>query len=397
MSTGGGGLARARTAVGLSQDDVARFIGVNRAMVSYWESGTRDPNARQLTALSRLYRSGVDELRSGVVAADADYTDMLYRSEEGLSPQALPGLRDFTAFLAFYGDLAEQVGFDTRGLNQSPFVSSRQFQTQDDARRKAEEVRAWLRLGLGPVPDVDHAAEMLGVTVFRADLGQNIGAGISGGFLKHHQIGFAIVVNTNMTPGRRRFTVAHELAHALFHSRGVSVSTNHKDARERFADFFASEFLMPTEALRRVTEEYGMVGKITDPADAVRIQRSFDVSWAMTLLRLRQAKLITSESYGEFRRVRPVHLARALGYETADEEYGQDLRAWRIARFPRRFWRLVRLAVDNGTVSIPTVASHTRLSIPEVTSVVSTPDPAADVDEDTERELTEFENSRVFS
>lgn len=397
MTTGAAGLARARADVGLSQDDVARFIGVNRAMVSYWESGAREPNARQLTALSRLYRVGLDALRDGTVGGDADYTDMLYRAGEGVSPRALPGLRDFTAFLEFYGDLAEDVGFDIRGLRHSPFVESREFQTQDDARRKAEEVRAWLRLGLGPIADVDQTAEMLGITVFRADLGENVGAGISGGFLNHDRVRFSIVVNAMMTPGRRRFTIAHELAHALFHSRSVSVSTDHKDAREKFADSFASEFLMPTEGLRRITEEYGVAGKISDPADAVRIQRSFNVSWAMTLLRLRQARLLTPQSYSEFRHVRPVHLARSLGYEIADEEYGQDMRAWRIARFPRRFWMLVRIAVAKGAVSVPTVASHTRLSIPEVTSTVTTSDPTEDLDELTEKELTEFENSRVFS
>ncbi len=399
MRASGGGFARARADVGLSQDDVARFIGVNRAMVSYWESGTRKPNVWQLTALARLYRIPIDELRHDTAPDGSDYAAMLYRSEDGLAPAALRGLRDFTAFLGFYGDLAEQVGFEVRGLRHSPFIESHEFQTQGDARRKAEEVRSWLRFGLGPIPDIDQAAEMLGVTVFRADLGDNVGAGISGGFLNHDQVGFAIVVNTNMTPGRRRFTIAHELAHAMFHSRsrGVSVSTDRKDGRERFADLFASEFLMPTEALRRLTEEWGMVGKLTDPADVVRIQRSFNVSWAMTLLRLRQVKLLTPQTYSEFRRVRPVLLARALGYEPSDEEYGHDLRAWRIARFPRRFWRLVHVAIADGAVSVPTIASQTQLSIPEVTSIVATPDITGDADEDTERELAEFENSRVFS
>ncbi len=397
MSPDGAGLARARGSVGFSQDDVARFVGVNRAMVSYWETGSRRPNDRQLAALARLYGVSIAELLMDEVSLEPDYAEMLFRSEKGLPASALPGLRDFTDFLDFYGELAAEMRHDIHGLKHSPFIESRHFQTQDDARRKAEEVRSWLRVGLGPVPDIDEVAERLGITVFRADLGEDIRTGISGGFLRHEKVGFAIVINTMMTPGRQRFSVAHELAHALFHSKGVSLSTQRRDANEKFADFFASEFLMPTEGLRRLLEEYGMSGKIDDPADAVRIQRSFNVSWAMTLVRLRQAKLVTSQTYSDFSHVRPVLLARRLGYETTDDEYGPDRRAWRIARFPRRFWRLARAAVHQSVLSVPTLAAHTKLTLPEVTSIVADADYSEVEEEDVRRELDDFEQSRVFS
>ena len=388
----GEGFARSRAEAGLSQDDVARFVGVNRAMVSYWESGKRHPNARQLAALARLYRLDPERLTRGREPNEPDaLAEMLYRAES-LPASTLPGLRDFTNFLNLYAGLADQLGFEVRGLRQSPFPQSQNFRSKDDARRKAEEVRSWLRLGLGPVPDVDQAAELLGITVFRAGLGEDLRTGVSGGFLNHPGVGFAIVVNMMTTPGRQRFTIAHELAHALFHSRGASVSTSRKNPLERFADTFASEFLMPAEGMRRFMEEYDMDAKIGDPADAVRIQRYFNVSWAMTLVRLRQAKMIDHQTYADFRRVRPVLLARSLGYEPADREYGQDLQAWRIARFPRRFLRLVRMAVAAGEISVPTAASHMSLTIPEVTRIVAQEEFAAEPNEETEREISEYEH-----
>jgi hypothetical protein len=65
-------------------------------------------------------------------------------------------------------------------LRQSPFVSAPGFEHAEDARRKAEEVRSCLRLGLGPIGDIDSVCEMLGVTVYRAALGEDLSATVSG-------------------------------------------------------------------------------------------------------------------------------------------------------------------------------------------------------------------------
>ena len=390
----GNGLALSRAEVGLSQSDVARFVGVDRAMVSYWESGRRRPNARQLAALARLYRLDPEQLLHRRERSDPDaLAEMLYRAEnEDLDPQARLGMRDFTRFLDFYAELADQADFDIQGCKHSPFWSTRNPQSKEDARRLAEEVRSRLRLGLGPVPDADHAAEMMGITVFRAELGEDLRTGASGGFLNHPGVGFAIVVNKSMTPGRQRFTVAHEIAHALFHSQsqGASVSTSHRNTRERFADAFASEFLIPTEGLKRFTAAYNIGTHVSDPADAVRIQRYFNTSWAMTLVRLRQMKMITQEIYTGFRRVRPILLARSLGYDLADNEYGRDEQAWRIARFPRRFLRLVKIAVSSEKISVPTVASRMNLTVPEVTGIVSHDEQATEPDEEAQQEIEEY-------
>src|SRR5215470_3567132 len=49
-------LAMARARSGYGQEDVANALGVRRAMVSYWESGRRKPNDRQLVAIAQLLR-----------------------------------------------------------------------------------------------------------------------------------------------------------------------------------------------------------------------------------------------------------------------------------------------------------------------------------------------------
>jgi Zn-dependent peptidase ImmA (M78 family)/transcriptional regulator with XRE-family HTH domain len=391
-------LARARELIGYSQEQAAATLGVHRVMISYWESGRRKPNDRQLAALARLYRVTFEALVSEEpIAPPVDLGEMLLRTESDLPDEATPGVRDFVTFLDTYAKLAVALGTEVPGLHSSPFMSRAEFDSADDARRKAEEVRAHLRLGLGPVSDIDWVCDLLGITVYRADLGADLRRTISGAFLNHPDVGFAIVVNLTMTPGRRRFTVAHEIAHALFHSdkdRYV-VSRPTRDPRERFADAFAGEFLVPTEGMRRFMEENRIGPRITDPADVVHIQRYFKVSYPTALVRLRKAKFLTADNFEAFQQVRPVLLARALGYELDDEEYAQDPELWRLARFPRRFLHLLRAAVQKDVVSVPTAAAMTGLTIDEIAELVSE-QRGDEIPDETATELAQYAETGVI-
>ncbi|AFM04009.1 putative Zn peptidase [Bernardetia litoralis DSM 6794] len=58
-----------------------------------------------------------------------------------------------------------------------------------------------------------------------------------------------IIINKNFSNDRKRFTIAHELGHILMHNENnypVSPSRN----KEKEADEFASEFLMPKDAIK---------------------------------------------------------------------------------------------------------------------------------------------------
>ena len=377
MSQLGEALARARANARYSQNDVGAALGIDRAMVSYWEAGTRTPNDRQLSAMARLYGTEpLDLLEGRVVEPKADdLAGMLLRAEDEIDPGVAPGVRDFVQFLDRFAELARILAEPIRGLKQSPFVFRPRFNQKDDIRRKAEEVRAHLGLGVGPIPDLDPICETLGITLYRAPLGADLHRAPSGAFLKHPEVGFSILVNLDMTPGRRRFTVAHELAHALFHSDETNqVLSLGRGPRENTADAFAGEFLMPSEGIRRFSEEVGLPPRITDPIDIVHMQRYFKVSWPTALVRLRQMNAIATDRYEELRRtVRPVSLARALGYSIHPEEIAQDAERWRVQRFPMSFRRMLRQAVVTEVMSPPTAASFAGLAIPDLVQILGQP------------------------
>ena len=391
-------LAHARMRARYSQDDVGAALGISRTMVSYWEAGRRKPNDRQLMALAHLYGMEFAELVRGgeAEARDSDLAGMLLRAEGGIDPGSVPGIREFASFLDLYAELSEITGIQLHGLSQSPFVHRTPFDQKDDARRKAEEVRSHLGLGTGPIPDIDTVCEMMGIAVYRAPLGGDLSKAPSGAFFDHPDVGFSVLVNLDMTIGRRRFTVAHEIAHALFHSaEGRWVVSQRRNSRETFADEFAGEFLMPSEGVRGFMEEAGMNPRLTDPVDTVHIQRYFRASFPMTLVRLRQMNAINQGTYARLRdQVRPVALARSLGYPIDPEEYEQNAELWRIRRFPRAFLRMLRAAIMLKKMSPPSAASFAGLSIPDLVHVLGQPT-NGDEPEGGAAEFAEFEASGV--
>lgn len=377
MSELGDVLTSARARARYSQDDVGAALGISRAMVSYWESGTRAPNDRQLSALARFYGVELAALVEPrpIEAAVDDLAAVLLRSAPEIEAVAAGGVRDFVRFLGRFAELAQVMNEPIRGLAQSPFVQRRQYVQKDDFRRKAREVRGHLGLGVGPTPDLGAVCEALGVAVYLASLGPDLSRAPSGAFLNHPDVGFAILVNADMTPGRRCFAIAHELAHALFHSREANhVLSMGFGPRERFANLFAGEFLMPSDGVRRYAEAIGLPPRLTDPVDIIPIQRYFGVSWPTALVRLRQMNAITQDTYAELRpSVQPESLARALGYPTHPGPYVHDPAMSPLQRFPRSFVRMLRQAVVTDVMSPPSAAAFAELPVPDIAHLISRP------------------------
>ena len=105
-----------------------------------------------------------------------------------------------------------------------------------------------------PVPVESIAEDLLGLRVQEAPM-----SGISGFLYPAERV---IFLNASDTPQRRRFTLAHELGHWICqHLEGARepVYCRHEDvtaaappdrAREREANVFAAELLMPEPAVR---------------------------------------------------------------------------------------------------------------------------------------------------
>jgi Zn-dependent peptidase ImmA (M78 family)/transcriptional regulator with XRE-family HTH domain len=391
----GPALVRARERASLTQEDVAAALRLSRQVIGYWEQGKRKPRTEQLFQLAELFRTTVGGLLSAVPRVEhaaAETAAMLYRrSSVDLDRTAREGIAGFVTFLDFYADIADCMERSFAGMRNSPFLPGEGYgEYAVDAKRKASEVRQYLGLGQGPIADIDSVCATLGVTACRAHLGNDLNRTISGAFYKHPALGFAILVNLDMTCGRRRFTAAHELAHALLHSGSdaivVSDSGRTGDQRESYADAFAGEFLMPEEGIRRALETLGAGPKVEDVEPVIHLQRMFNVSYITALVRLRQANIITSAILNKLRMRPPIRTAVQLGYPVDGGWPSPDTSL--PFRYPLRFRSLLREALDRGDVGRSSIQQALKLTDNEIDELIS--GGSAFSDEDVRQEWNEY-------
>lgn len=358
-----GRLASARKRSGFTQEDVEVLVGQPRTVISNWESGTRRPNSRQLAALAAIYRVPLGELLGTEEEVQRPDFERLFFRDAGdrLNAASKYEIQRFVSFLDSYGEFLELLG-EPPGMEASPFSLHEGFGGREDIRRKVEEVRAALGLGRGPIGDLVGLLDLNGITVYLAPLGSDLKSTVSGAFLPHDRVGFSALVNAETTPGRRQFTLAHELAHAMFHGDRTYITYfGRREAAERFADAFAGEFLVPIQSLRAVAEAMGVV-KVRDPEVVVHLQRVFKVSYTMMLVRLQLASLVSADDVERFRGIHPVHLGDRMGYTIEPDEWVQDPERWGLARYPRRFLRLLRRAFADDVISVSSAAAMTGLA-----------------------------------
>ena len=130
-----------------------------------------------------------------------------------------------------------------------------------------------------------------------------------------------IVINSDMSIGRQRFSLAHELYHLYFDESGISLvsltTIGKGDENEKKADQFASYFLIPQSSL------YGLIESIKeknqkkhlDIEDVIRIEQYYGVSHKAMLYRLKEEGEIDSEDIKSME-TGVIALAARLGYDT---------------------------------------------------------------------------------
>ena len=118
-----------------------------------------------------------------------------------------------------------------------------------------------------PPVNVEGLAKALGLSVWEKEL-----PGISGMLTADHlsgPCGYTIYVNSTDALSRRRFTIAHEIAHYLLHrnrdtrefkDNRMYRSPGLSDAKEAEANRLAADILMPRRIIRRLLDQ-----GVTDP------------------------------------------------------------------------------------------------------------------------------------
>lgn len=167
-----------------------------------------------------------------------------------------------------------------------PYLGCKGLGMPADYKRAEEEAVKLLRKFKieNPPVDPEAIAEAMGIEVVYATFNGPLGEKISG-FIEPANA--RIVVNSDIYPNRKTFTIAHELAHHVLH-RDYALSDdyrvfarmndyeNGKPDEEKEADAFAAHLLVPTAMLK----------KYRNIASTSELARMFCVSDAVILNRM---------------------------------------------------------------------------------------------------------------
>ena len=234
-----------------------------------------------------------------------------------------------------YLTIEEILGLDS-GVWRTPQWANRFLNREDEGETVAENMRKEWQLGIDPIPNMTALLEDWGIKVLVIELPERV-SGLTCLVRRQRQEQQVpvIVVNRKATLERRRFTLAHELAHRL-------IDPNSPVNHEKASNVFAGAFLIPRGHLVR---EIGEARKATGYQELIQLKRMYRVSAATLLVRFKQVGVINESTLAYafqtfargWRSTEPEPLERR-GEEGQHEE-------------PRRFERLCYWALAEGLIS----------------------------------------------
>ena len=175
---------------------------------------------------------------------------------------------------------------------------------------KAQELREQLGEDANSPIDVFSLANQIeGLSLVFYPLGTNI----SGMCLRDDKIRL-IAINSTMSYGRQRYSLAHELYHLYYDDpSGFNICSKKLDPKsdnEKNADQFASYFIAPYKALRnRITHGFPV-----SMADVIALEQYYGMSHMAMLWRLVSEHYLTTDELEDLSKG-VMSIARNLGYD----------------------------------------------------------------------------------
>jgi Zn-dependent peptidase ImmA (M78 family) len=169
----------------------------------------------------------------------------------------------------------------------TPFAEVRIDQVEDDDAldRKALQVREKWQLGIDPIPSMTALLEDKGLKVIETDLPERINGmacHVERADLPPTEV---IVVARQTNVERKRFNLAHELAHRI-----IAGTENPSIRLEPAMNRFAGAFLVPAEHLTALAGENQ---RGVTYHEIMRLKRTYGVSAAAMLMRLGQVGILS--------------------------------------------------------------------------------------------------------
>jgi Zn-dependent peptidase ImmA (M78 family)/transcriptional regulator with XRE-family HTH domain len=382
-------LAEARKARGVTQEEVAQFLGYSRPTYIAMEKGERLAQADEIMRLAMYFGRTVHEMvRPGepAVALQPHLRAAAERIKAGDDKQLLEAIDELQRFAQDYRRLEELMNVPLR----TRFPPELNLDTPIDVTELAEgvAVQERRRLGLGDQP-VIHLRSLLEWDVgLRIFYGEKLPSTIAGMYAWTADLGCCILINRNHPAQRRRVSMVHEYGHLIVdrYKPGIDpVSmTGRKPANERFAESFGLSFLMQASSVRAKFHEIATSTGDFKVADLCRISHFYFVSVEAMTLRLEKLGLIpkgSSENLKEsrFRPMKAGQILELLPHPETSRPY------------PQRYKFLAVLAHEQGKITQVQLARFLRCDVVTARQIVTECLTSSDVAADGRLEILNLE------
>lgn len=253
----------ARDAQGITQQQAAEALELPRTAITQIEAGKRAVSTLELTKLAKLYRLEISFFLSEQTSGD-NLDKVLYRSNPALvsSSKFKKQIDHFINLCRLGMALEKMLQFQVQFAAPQYSINApkNKFEASSQGSIVAEQERKRLNLGISPIGDIASLIANQGIWACEAEFIDDV----SGLFFKDAKTGTIILVNATQVKSRKRFSFAHEYAHAVLDAKEnirISSIQNNSEFIEVRANAFAAAFLMPyegvIEALRSLNKGRG--------------------------------------------------------------------------------------------------------------------------------------------
>ena len=341
-------LRSARKMARLSMDELAHKIGKSKNAIHKYETGQMLPDSKVLYLLAKALGVSIDYFfRKSKIKLNIPEFRKQVKASRKQEDAILEQAKDYLERYAELESLLDESTTFKNPLHQHPAITIPQ-----QAEKCANEVREVWSIGTDPINNLIDLLEEYQIKVMEADADDFLD-GICIPY-DHH---FLIVINKNKNVLRKRFSIAHEMGHALLN---IPETLEHK-IKEKICHRFASAFLMPDENFRK---EFGGTRRSFSQEELEALSLYYGVSVSALIRRAKDLGLISEERYIKFFKVWSKH-----GYRKKEpqEERAKEIYQETVNRYDQ----LVNRALAEGIITLNKAAYFKNMTPEELQKGVS--------------------------
>lgn len=284
----GNRIKSARLYNGLTVEELAEKLNVSKQAVSQYENNQTDPPLEKGFTLSKLLHFPLDYFirESNVdVKIGTTYFRALLRTNSKARTQQKSRLEHIAIIYSF---LSKYVDF--------PKLDLPKFEFEKKPKEAAIALRKYWDLGDDPINNITELLESKGIliTMLNTDT-DDIDAFSQREEIDGNEVYIIAVSKNKNSAARFQFDIAHELGHIMLHEWSENIELLDRiqfKNREKEANEFASEFLLPSYAYKHDT-----IGLSNDINSYIRLKRKWKVSIAAMAYKNRELGIITQRQY----------------------------------------------------------------------------------------------------